>query len=71
MSQIISLIRSVDLLCPHCEELTEDVDIDVSVTIWGTDVSRPKEECCFTFECDHCGQPIKVIPHLDIDIQAA
>lgn len=68
MSQINSLWQSVDLLCPHCEEMLEIDDVDVSVTVWGFDVARPADECVYDMVCDGCGKKIIITAQLDIGV---
>lgn len=69
MSEIVSLLHSLDFVCPHCEEYNEITDIDVSVTIRGKDVGRRTDECVFDHECENCGMKFRVTPHMDIDVK--
>lgn len=68
MSRVISLYSTIDICCPHCEEYNEIDDIDISVTIDNTDISRHKDECVFVHQCVSCGRKFKVTPHLDIGV---
>lgn len=70
MSKIGTLYGFLDFVCPHCGEYIEIYEIDVSVTVFGADVSRLVDECVFTYECEHCSRKFRVTPHMDIDVEA-
>ena len=69
MSSIVSILYSLDFICPHCEEYNEISDIEVSVIIHGTDSSRRKDECVFIYECENCKGKFKITPHMDISVE--
>jgi hypothetical protein len=69
MSSIVSILHSLDFICPHCEEYNEITDIEVSVIIHGTDSGRRKDECVFIHECENCKGKFKITPHMDINVE--
>lgn len=69
MSETRFLLGTLDFICPHCEEWNEIDDIEVSITIWGTDVGRMKDECVFEYGCKECGREFRVTPHMDINVE--
>ena len=68
MSQIVPIYRSIDINCPHCQGSNEVHDIDVSMTVDNTDISRHKDECAFEHECDCCGKFFVVEPELHVGV---
>ena len=70
MSERIMMYKEFEMYCPHCDDIMEVGQIEVSVCIMNTDVGRPTGECVFTHECESCGGKVKVTPHLDIDVEA-
>lgn len=70
MSEINSLLSTIDICCPHCNEYNKISNVDVSVTIDNTDLARPMDECCFDYDCDRCGKKFGVRPQMHISVVA-
>ncbi len=69
MSQIVSLLDSIDVICPHCGEFNEISDIAVSMTIEDTDVMRKVNECQFTYGCENCHKEFKLNPEMNVAVE--
>ena len=67
---LIRTVDCVDIICPHCEEYIEYLDIDVSVCVMGADVSRKITDGETLMRCEHCDLPIRLYADLVIDVDA-
>lgn len=71
MGEMNRLQNPIEVICPGCGEYVEIDDVDVSVTIWGTDDGRGKTDGVFDHTCGECGKVFNLICHLNIGVQYA
>lgn len=69
MSTKNSLLHSVEICCPKCDEYFEISNVDISVIVMGCDIARRIDEAVFDIPCIHCKSEIQITCQLDIDVR--
>lgn len=69
MSIIMGTYQSFDINCPYCDTPNEIDDIDFSVTIDNTNITRCVDECAFYHTCEECCEIFIVNPEANIKVR--